>query len=60
MIYINNNSISNIYYNKHNIYAVYKGDLKVWGIIDNIIQSCFARGYWIDDKPWTDNSGWSD
>lgn len=25
---------------------------------DDLIHSCFARGYWINEEPWTDNYGW--
>lgn len=26
--------------------------------LDDDIISCFARGYWIDEYPWTDSLGW--
>lgn len=24
------------------------------------VRSCFAAGYWIDEKPWLDDEAWKD
>lgn len=34
--------------------AVYKGLYLLW----QFIKSCFGRGYWINDKMWSDQDGW--
>lgn len=34
--------------------AVYQGSRLVW----QYIRSCFGRGYWINEKPWSETDGW--
>ena len=36
------------------IASVYHGTRLVW----QYIRSCFGRGYWINEKPWSDTDGW--
>lgn len=35
--------------------AVYKGTQLLW----QYIRSCFGRGYWINEKPWSNENGWA-
>lgn len=35
--------------------AVYKGTQLIW----QYIRSCFGRGYWINEKPWSNDNGWA-
>lgn len=37
------------------IAAVYKGAKLLW----QYIKSCFGRGYWINDKMWSDKDAWA-
>lgn len=37
------------------IAAVYKGTILLW----QYIRSCFGRGYWINEKPWSNENGWA-
>lgn len=37
------------------VQAVYYGLRLVW----QYIKSCFGRGYWLNDKPWSDTDGWA-
>ncbi len=34
--------------------AVYYGAHLVW----EKVQSCFGKGYWLNEKPWTNEIGW--
>ena len=36
------------------IAVVYQGSRLVW----QYIRSCFGRGYWINEKPWSETDGW--
>ena len=36
------------------ITAVYKGLKLIW----QYIKSCFGRGYWINDKQWSNRDAW--
>lgn len=56
MIIKNNKTVVARYFNKRTIVAVYKGARLIW----EYLVSCFAKGYWMDDKPWTDDAGWCD
>ncbi len=42
-------------YSPRIIAAVYKGAKLLW----QYIKSCFGRGYWINDKMWSDKDGWA-
>lgn len=37
------------------ISAVYQGLKLLW----QYIKSCFGRGYWINDKMWSDRDAWA-
>ena len=37
------------------ISAVYQGFKLLW----QYIKSCFGRGYWINDKMWSERDGWA-
>lgn len=59
-----NKNVISIYYQGLPIVSVYTRGQKVWPedlepIIEEII-SCFAKGYWIDEYPWTDDLSWTD
>jgi len=47
-------SVNSIYKGTRIITAVYKGARLLW----QYIKSCFGRGYWINDKMWSDRDGW--
>ena len=47
-------SQSSEYFGTQAIIAVYKGLSLVW----TAIKSCFGKGYWINDKPWSNIDGW--
>ena len=39
--------------------------IEVWKFIDSVwrsvwefIRSCFGRGFWANDKPWSNTDGW--
>lgn len=34
--------------------AVYQGLMLIW----QYVKSCFGRGYWINDKMWSDKDAW--
>lgn len=34
--------------------ALYKGVVVVW----EVVNSCFGKGYWINEKPWNNKDGW--
>lgn len=36
------------------IASIYQGSRLVW----QYIRSCFGRGYWINEKPWSNTDGW--
>lgn len=60
-----NRGVISIYYKGLPITSVYIRGQKVWPeelepiipIIEEVI-SCFAKGYWIDEYPWTDDLPW--
>ena len=56
-IYINGRGVANIYHQSKPIIAVYTKGQKVW---PDVILSCYANGYWIDQNPWTDNTPWTE
>jgi len=43
-----------IYYGKIAVEAVYKGARLIWVAA----RSCFGKGYWIADKPWSSEETW--
>lgn len=53
-IYKNNKEISSINYGSRAIAAVYQGARLVW----EAIRSCFGKGFWINEYPWSNEDGW--
>ncbi len=53
-LYVENKQITTIYRGKRHIASIYEGHKLIW----QYIRSCFGRGYWISDKPWSDTDGW--
>lgn len=50
----NNKEVANIAYGSRIISAVYKGAKLIW----EAINSCFGKGFWINEKPWNNKDGW--
>lgn len=46
IVYFNGNAIALAYYNGHLVYSA--------------IHSCFGKGYWINDKPWSNTDAFKD
>lgn len=42
------------YWGSKVITAVYKGSQLVW----SAIKSCFGKGYWINEQPWSNIDAW--
>lgn len=53
-LYVDDKQITTIYKGNRHIAAIYQGARLIW----QYIRSCFGRGYWINDKPWSDTDGW--
>ena len=60
-LYVNKNDnnqpkeVSGIYRGRRIVSAVYKGTRLIW----QYIKSCFGRGYWINDKEWSNKDAWA-
>lgn len=54
-LYSKQKSVTAIIRDNKYIAAVYKGTQLLW----QYIRSCFGRGYWINDKPWSNDNGWA-
>jgi len=54
MIYKNGKEITAIFIVGRTISAVYKGTVLVW----EAINSCFGKGFWINEKSWSNEDGW--
>lgn len=60
-LYVNNNDnkqpkeVTGIYRGQKIVSAVYKGTRLIW----QYIKSCFGRGYWINDKEWSNRDAWA-
>lgn len=54
-LYVNNQQINTIYKGNKTIQAVYHGLKLIW----QYIKSCFGRGYWINEKQWSQTDGWA-
>ena len=50
-----NKQVTTIYHGKDVVTAVYRGLRLIW----QYIKSCFGRGYWINDKTWSETDGWA-
>ena len=55
MIKINNKDITEIFFNNKKISVVYKSGKIIW----QAIRSCFASGFWANEKSWLNNEGWN-
>ena len=53
-IFTKNKEISSIYASNKSVVCVYKGDKLLW----EAVNSCFGKGYWIDEKPWNNEDAW--
>lgn len=54
-LYVDNKPINTIYKGEKTVQAVYQGLKLVW----QYIRSCFGRGYWINEKQWSESDGWA-
>ena len=54
MIYKDGKEISGIFVSGKVITAVYKGGVLVW----EAVNSCFGKGFWIGEKPWSNEDAW--
>ena len=54
-LYVKDKLINTIYKGKRHVAVVYQGTKLIW----QYIRSCFGRGHWIKDKPWSNDNGWS-
>lgn len=45
-----------MYYNGKTIALAYYNGKLIW----EAIRSCFGKGYWVDDKPWSNTDGFKD
>ena len=60
-LYVNNNDntqpkeVTGIQRGRVIVSAVYKGARLIW----QYIKSCFGRGYWINDKEWSNRDAWA-
>ena len=43
------------YHGTRPVVAVYKGSTLVW----SLVKSCFGKGYWINEAPWSNTDGWN-
>lgn len=53
-IFKGDKEIDLVHYGGKAISAVYYGAKVVW----QAIRSCFAAGFWSNDKPWINDEGW--
>lgn len=53
-LYVSNKEISAVYRGSRAIAFIYKGAKLVW----EAIRSCFGKGYWVQDYPWSNDEGW--
>ena len=54
MIFRNRKEIVDIHVHGKTGTMLYKGRRLFW----EAVKSCFGRGMWINDKPWSNNDGW--
>lgn len=54
MIYYNDKLADPIYYNDQVVALVYCNGRLVY----TAIHSCFGKGYWINDKPWSNTDAY--
>ena len=54
MIHLDKNSISGIYVSGKSIKSIYRGTLLLW----EAVRSCFGKGFWLSEKPWSNDDAW--
>lgn len=54
MLYVGNKEITQVFKGSKNIIAIFKGNKLVW----EAVNSCFGKGFWINEKPWSNDDGW--
>lgn len=60
MIRINGSDIIGVFYMGSPILAVYTNGERIWPEDNPDTYSCYARGYWEDNDPWTEDTPWTD
>lgn len=53
MIYKNGKEL-NVNLSKVVITSLHKGSILIW----EAINSCFGKGFWVNQKPWINKDGW--
>ena len=54
MIFKDGKEVVDIHYDGKAATALYKGKRLIW----EAVKSCFGRGMWINEKPWSNTDGW--
>lgn len=54
MLYKGDKEIVTIYYGRQAIAEIRKGAMLVWAAI----RSCFGRGFWVNDKQYSNKDPW--
>lgn len=54
MIFKDKKEVVDIHVNGKAGTMLYKGRTLLW----EAVKSCFGRGMWINDKPWSNTDGW--
>lgn len=54
MLYKGNKEVVTVYYGKQAIAEIRKGARLVW----MAVRSCFGRGFWVNDKPYSNKESW--
>lgn len=52
---INGKSINALVINGKQIVYFYIGDKLIW----QIVNSCFSRGFWVNEQPWKNDEPWN-
>jgi len=55
MLFYKNKEIINILHENKPIQTIYHLSKIVW----QAVRSCFGAGYWNNDKPWSNEEGWT-
>lgn len=54
-LFVKDKAITTIYKGKRHLASIYQGAKLIW----QYVRSCFGRGYWINDKAWSNDNGWA-
>ena len=54
MNYKNFETTGSVRHNNRFVSTIYKAGRIVW----QYIRSCFGKGYWINEKPWSNTDAW--